>query len=262
MTRHDRTAATRSPIRRLVAPAIATIVMFGLLCSLGLWQWQRLHWKEALIAQVDSRIHAAPVAAPGPAAWPKLDLADADFTPVTVTGTFLNDKEALLYMTLTEPKGPIGGVGWQVFVPLRTEAGWIVYVNRGFVPDQRRDPATRAEGQPTGTVSVTGLLRRPERPLHLFGDGMSRDNQWFAREPALFARAAGLPLDEVAPYSIDADATANPGGLPQGGETLVVFPNNHLQYVITWFGLALALVGVFIAYARGVLKRGAGDEAP
>ncbi len=246
---------TRSPIRRLIAPAIASVIMFAILVSLGLWQLQRLHWKEALIAQVDSRIHAAPIPAPGPSAWPSLDLAEADFTPVTVKGTFLTDKEALLYATLSEPKGPIGGVGWSVFVPLRTEEGWIVYVNRGFVPDERRDPKTRAEGQPTGPVSVTGLLRRPERPMHLFGDGMSRDNQWFAREPVLFARGVGLPAGEVAPYSIDADATPNPGGLPQGGETNIVFPNNHLQYVITWFGLALALVGVFIAYARGVLKR-------
>ncbi len=251
---------SRSPIRRLIAPAIASAIVFALLCSLGLWQWQRLHWKEALIAQVDSRIHAAPVPAPGPAAWPSLDLAEADFTPVTVSGTFLADKEALLYATLSEPKGPIGGVGWSVFVPLVTDAGWIVYVNRGFVPDQRRDPATRAEGEPKGRVTVTGLLRRPERPMHLFGDGMSRDNQWFAREPALFARAAGLPTAEVAPYSIDADATPNPGGLPQGGETLVVFSNNHLQYVITWFGLALALVGVFVAYARGVLRREGEDQ--
>jgi surfeit locus 1 family protein len=246
---------TRSPIRRLIAPGIASAVVFALLVSLGLWQWQRLHWKEALIAQVDSRIHAVPIPAPGPSDWPSLDLAEADFTPVTVSGTFLTDKEALLYATLSEPKGPIGGVGWSVFVPLKTDQGWIVYVNRGFVPDERRDPATRAAGQPTGRVSVTGLLRRPERPMHLFGDGMSRDNEWFAREPALFARAAGFAADTVAPYAIDADATANPGGLPQGGETIIVFPNNHLQYVITWFGLALALVGVFVVYARGVLGR-------
>lgn len=80
-------------------------------------------------------------------------------------------------------------------------------------------------------------------------------NQWFAREPARFADAAGLPADQVAPYSIDADATPNPGGLPQGGETLVTFSNNHLQYVVTWYGLAVALLGVFGVYAYGVVKR-------
>lgn len=245
----------RSAFRQLLAPALATIVAFAILVGLGLWQVQRLHWKEALIAQVDSRLKETPVAAPGPERWATLDLAEADFTPVTVSGTFLSDKEALYYTTISEPKGPLGGVGWSVFVPLKTDAGWIVYVNRGFVPDDHRLPSTRMAGQPAGHVTVTGLLRRPERPLHLFSDGMSSDGEWFAREPALFARAAGLPADAVAPYSIDADATPNPGGMPQGGETLISFPNNHLQYAGTWFGLALALVGVFVAYARGVIRR-------
>jgi surfeit locus 1 family protein len=249
-------ASLRSPLRRLIAPTIATAVVFALLASLGVWQWHRLHWKEALIAQVESRLHESPVAAPAPPDWPALDLAAADYTPVTVTGRFLNDREAHLYTTLNPPRGPLGGVGWFVFTPLETDQGWIVYVNRGFVPDDRRLPQTRPGSLPAGEVTVTGLLRRPEQPLHWFSSGISDNDQWFAREPALFARQAGLPADRVAPYSIDAYATQNPGGLPQGGETVVSFPNNHLQYVVTWFGLAFALLAVFAVYARGVLRRG------
>lgn len=245
-------ASTRAPWRRLIAPAIAAIIVFCILCALGNWQWQRLHWKEALIAQVNGRIHDAPVAAPGPAAWPTLDVVAFDYTPVTVSGTFLNDKEAYLYGSLSEARGPINGVGWFVFTPFKTDDGWTVYVNRGFVPDANRLPTTRQAGQIDGHTTVTGLLRRPETPAHWFGDGISKDGQWFAREPSLFARAAGL--GEVAPYSVDADATPNAGGLPQGGETLIIFPNNHLQYVVTWFGLAFALVAVFVAYARGILR--------
>jgi len=246
--------AERSPARRLVAPAIATLIVFAILCSLGAWQWRRLHWKEALIAQVAARTVQPPVAAPGPDAWPGLDLAEFDYTPVTVSGTFLNDKEAHLYGQLSDPRGPEGGVGWWIYAPLRTDAGWIVYVNRGFVPDGREAAAGRAEGQLAGRVTVNGLARRPETPWHLTGDGLSANDQWFAREPTLFAKAAGFPAAEVAPYSIDADATPNPGGLPQGGETVFVFPNNHLQYVVTWFGLAIALLAVFAVYARGVLR--------
>jgi surfeit locus 1 family protein len=248
-------ATLRSPIRRLIAPAIAGLVVFAILCSLGVWQWQRLGWKEALIAQVDARLKQAPVPAPGPADWAKLDLNDSDFTPVTVSGTFLNDHEAHLYATLSDPKGPLRGVGWWVFVPFRTDAGWIVYVNRGFVPDANRLPSTRPASLINGHTTVTGLFRKPETPGMFQAKTVAGSDQWFARQPAKFAAAAGLDAASLAPYSIDADATQNAGGLPQGGETLVVFPNNHLQYVITWFGLALALVGVFIAYARGVLKQ-------
>lgn len=245
----------RSPVRRLVWPAIATILMFAFLCSLGMWQVQRLHWKEALIAQVDLRLKETPVAAPGPDAWKTLDLSEADYTPVTVSGEFLHDSEAHLYNSLMEPRGPIGGVGWFVFTPLKTDAGWIVYVNRGFVPVDKEAAATRPEGQVSGRVTITGLLRRPETPGRMQASAAPTSQQWFARQPDKFAERSGLPAEIVAPYTIDADATPNPGGLPQGGETTVLFTNNHLQYVVTWFGLALALVGVFIAYARGVLKR-------
>jgi surfeit locus 1 family protein len=245
----------RSPIRRLIAPGIASLVMFVILCSLGNWQWQRMHWKLALIEQVNSRIHDAPVPAPAPPTWPKLDMTAFDYTPVTVSGTFLNEQEAHLYGTLSDPHGPLGGVGWWIFTPLRTDEGWVVYINRGFVPDYRKAASTREAGQIDGHVTITGLFRRPETPSHWFSDGVARDNQWFAREPSLFAKTAGLSPAEVAPYSIDADATPNDGGVPQGGETLILFPNNHLQYVVTWYGLALALVGVFIAYARGVLRK-------
>ncbi len=248
-------ASDRSPVRSLIWPTIATIIVFAILCSLGTWQWRRMEWKEALIAQVDSRLKDVPIPAPGPADWPKLDLAAADYTPVTVSGTLLNDKEAHFYSALMQPRGPIGGVGWFVFTPLRTDEGWIVYVNRGFVPEAAKDASKRSEGQPEGRVTVTGLLRRPEHPGMFQASPNLVTNQWFAREPARFADAAGLPADQVAPYSIDADATPNPGGLPQGGETLVTFSNNHLQYVVTWYGLAVALLGVFGVYANGVVKR-------
>lgn len=247
------TSATLPAWRRLLAPAIATLIALAILVGLGVWQLYRLQWKEALIAQVESRTGSPPVPAPGPDAWPTLDIANFDYTPVTVSGTFLNDHEAHFYGQLSQPRGPLGGVGWWIFTPLKTDAGWIVYVNRGFVPDGRQKAETRPEGQPTGRVTITGLARRPETPWHLFGFTPPKDDAWFAREPARFAAAAGLPAAEVAPYSIDADATPNPGGLPQGGETTIAFPNNHLQYALTWFGLAIGLVAVFIAYARGVI---------
>jgi surfeit locus 1 family protein len=141
--------------------------------------------------------------------------------------------------------------------PLATAGGWTVYVNRGFVPADRKDPATRPEGQVAGETTVTGLLRAPyDRSWFAPADNRAK-NEWFSRDPVLYARASGIEPAKVAPYIIDAKFDAGlPGGLPQGGETIVDFPNNHLQYAITWYGLAAALAGVFFVFARGRLGKG------
>lgn len=241
--------------RRLTIPALATTVVCAVLVGLGVWQLQRLAWKEALIAQVFSRLTAVPVVAPPPAEWPRLDFTALEYQPVTVTGKFLNADEAHVIYTLTAPKGRAGGVGYLVMTPLVADAGWIVYINRGFVPRDKRDAAARPEGQVEGEATVNGLLRRPaDRSWFMPGDDAA-GNEWFSRDPARYAAGASLPSPDVAPYIIDANFDpALPGSLPQGGETVVDFPNNHLGYAITWFGLALCCAGVFLAFARGRLR--------
>ncbi len=125
--------------------------------------------------------------------------------------------------------------------PLRREDGSLVLVNRGFVPGSRKDPATRQEGQVSGPVEVVGLLRLTEPGgAFLRANDPGRD-RWYSRDVAAIAAAKGLP--DTAPYFVDADAAPNPGGLPIGGLTVVAFPNNHLVYAITWYGLALMLAG-------------------
>jgi surfeit locus 1 family protein len=242
-------------IRRLMAPAIATLAALAVLISLGVWQVHRLAWKEALIARVSERIHSEPVAAPGPLTWPRLDLAAEEYRHVLVHGRFVNGQEIHLVHTLTEPKGPVGGVGYQVMTPFETDAGWIVWINRGFVPRAKKHGSTRPEGQIDGDTTVTGLLRQPRgRRWFMPGDSFS-DNAWFSRDPKAWAPWVVLPSSEVAPYIIDADFDPNlPGGLPQGGETVVDFPNNHLGYAITWFSLAAALLMVFALFARRLLR--------
>lgn len=238
------------PRRSLIFPAVAALAGVGILCALGVWQVERLQWKLGLIAQVEGRLRTLPVPAPGPDQWASLDLAASEYQPVAVKGRYDHAGEIHVVYTLTEPKGPVGGPGSFVMTPLATPGGWYVYVNRGFVPRSKADPASRRAGQIEGETTVVGLFRQPSRrSWYMPGDDAS-GNQWLSRDPALYASAEGLPPARVAPYIIDARFDpALPDGLPQGGETVVSFPNNHLGYAITWFGLAAALAGVFAAFA-------------
>ena len=242
-----------APWRSLVLLGAVSAVAFVILVGLGVWQLERRAWKEALIARVEAGLAADPVAAPGPDAWPSLDLRDVEYAPVEAVGVFDHAREVHVVHTLVEPKGPAGGIGYQIFTPFRADDGWWVYVNRGFVPRDNEDPATRSPGQIEGETEVAGLLRAPStRSWFMPGDDIA-GNAWFSRDPALFAAASGLPPDDVAPYIIDARFDPQlPGGLPQGGETIISFPNNHLSYALTWLGLAAVLAGVLLAF---VVKR-------
>ncbi len=231
----------------LLVPGLATALATALLVGLGLWQIQRLAWKDDLIATIASRATAVPVPLPAETEWPGLRPGDYAYRRVSLSGTFEHDKEVHVFRTLGEARGPAHGVGYLVLTPLRLASGAHVIVNRGFVPAERVDAATRPGGALAGAVTLTGLMREPE-PRNWFTPADAPDRAaWFTRDPG--AIAAAFHLDRAAPFSVDADAQDLPGGLPQGGETVLNIPNNHLSYALTWFGLALGLLGVFGAYA-------------
>ena len=210
-----------------------------LLLALGIWQVQRLAWKTHLITQVNARVSAPAVQAPPAADWRRISKSDDEYRHVTLRGQLLNHDEAQVY-TLSDY-----GAGYWVMTPMKRDDGTLVYINRGFVPMDKRMPVTRPQGQLSGMVTVSGLLRMSETkgwllqqandPLH---------NAWYRRDIAALARAHHI--DTVAPYFVDADATPNPGGWPKGGLTVVKFPNSHLVYALTWFSLAAMLTGVSI----------------
>ena len=217
--------------RRLPAvPLILGLLAILLFLGLGTWQVKRRAWKLDLIARVEAHIHAAPVPAPGPRTWRRIGRDDA-YTRVFAHGRFFHDRETLV-QALTEQ-----GAGYWVVTPLATDRGFLLLVNRGFVPENRAIPASRAAGEVAGPVTVTGLLRVTEPGGSLLRANQPAANRWFSRDVAAIARARGL--GPVAPYFVDADATPNPGGLPVGGLTVISFPNNHLAYAITWYGMAL-----------------------
>ena len=244
-------------VRGLILPGLCTAVALAILLGLGFWQLERLAWKEALIARVEARTTAPAAPLPPESEWPRINGDDDEYRRVTVAGRFHHDKEAHVYTIVSEKRGRFAGPGFWVMTPLELASGAFVIVNRGFVPLDRKDPATRREGQVSGAVSVTGLLRMPEETSRFAPGNDPAKNAWYRRDALEIAQARGLT--RTAPFTIDADATPNPGGLPQGGDTRVVFANNHLGYAITWFGLALALVGVFGAFARQRIHQGTPD---
>lgn len=220
---------------------LVALAVFATLMGLGTWQVERMRWKEALLATIAERMNAAPVTLQDIEARYRAT-GDVDYMPVTVTGRFRNAGERHFLATWQ------GNSGFFVYVPLELADGRVVMVNRGFVPYELKDAAKRPTGQVDGEVSVTGLARNPlaAKPSSIMPDNDEAGNVFFWKDRDAMARSAGVPAGiEVLPFFIDADATPNPGGLPVGGVTLVDLPNNHLQYVITWYGLAAALVGVF-----------------
>ena len=222
-------------------PTIVTIPIVLLCLGLGSWQIQRLFWKEGLIAARAAAVAAPAVPVPQNAAAAR----HMEFRHVSDEGVFLNDKEIHLGATSEN-----GRNGYQILTPLREPDGRIVFVNRGFVPSELRDPAKRMAGEPLGPVRVDGLLRLPPagRPNWFLPDNRPDLNYWFWVD--LPAMAAADKLDNVAPFYIDADAAPNPGGWPQGGVTRLDLPNNHLQYAITWFSLAVAMVVIYVVFHR------------
>lgn len=243
MTAHG-TVTRRDALRGLLWPAVLTLAMLPILVGLGVWQLQRLAWKEDLIASIQAEIGKPPVPLEQPAdAWK--ELGQHEYRPVSVTGHFRHGDERRLFASAD------GAMGWHIYTPLETEGGNILFVNRGFVPDALKDPAARAAGEVEGQVTVTGLVRKPAAKGAFDPDPDTVHNVWYWRD--LAGMTGSLPEADrgrVLPFFVDAAAEpANPGGWPKGGVTWLDIPNRHLEYVLTWFGLAATLVAVFAAFA-------------
>jgi surfeit locus 1 family protein len=209
---------------------LAALLAVGLL-ALCAWQIERRAWKLDLIAQIDARVDAPLVDAPGPAAWPAISAATDAYRHVRASGEWLRDRDTRVQAVTAQ------GAGDWVLTPLRTDAGFVVLVNRGFVS---ADTKAALPALPS-RAEITGLLRISEPKGGFLRANDPAADRWFSRDVAAIAQARGL--GEIAPYFID--AAADPGQqLPVGGLTVISLPNNHLVYAVTWFVLA-AMVGAF-----------------
>ena len=234
--------------RSLFWPAFLALAGLVVLIGLGAWQLQRLEWKTGLIATVAARADGVAVAVPPPAGWDRMDLADWEYRPVTLTGAFDHGREIHVFTSLASPRGRHGGPGYWVIAPLALDGGGTVMVNRGFVPGSSKDRSARRQGLVGGRQVLTGLLRRPERRGWFVPGNDIAGNVWHYRDIDAMRKVSGAA--RLAPFLVDLRGPPPPGGLPQPGETLLRFTNNHLQYAITWFALAACLIAVFGAFVR------------
>lgn len=236
-----------------LVPTLFTLVTVVVCAGLGVWQLERLHWKRHLIAEREAALAAPPVLPPRTAA----EMTGMEFRRVTAEGEFLHDREILRVAA-----GPTGGSRFEVLTPLRQADGRAVFVNRGFIPIDLQDRAKRAAGAPAGPVRVTGILRLPppEKPSRFLPDNKPERNLWFWVD--LPAMAAAARLSDVAPFYIVADATPNPGGWPKGRDVAEPLSNNHLQYAITWFALAIAALTVYLLSQRRPPASNRGGDEP
>jgi surfeit locus 1 family protein len=252
-TKDDALPRRRSRTLR-VSMAILAALMFAGFFALGTWQIFRLQWKLALIDRVEQRVHAAAVEAPRASEWPQVGAETHEYRHVRLRGVYL-PKLATRVLASTDR-----GAGYWLLTPMCAKDG-IVMVNRGFLPagegGWKAEPmppaangaslcaAAIAAGDPQ--VAVSGLLRLSEKPGSVLRKNDPQRNFWYSRELAAIAQARGLPA--VAPFFIDVEASgeapivADETQAPVGGMTLISFPNNHLVYAITWFGLALMVAG-------------------
>ena len=219
-------------------PTLIALCGLAVLLALGTWQVQRLHWKNALIAKLETRTSAAPMPLPAEIVDPEA----LEFRPLRLQGRFLHDRE--LYL---EARSHRGQAGLHVITPLLLDDGRALLVDRGWVPLARRAPGTRRAGQLAGPVTVAGQARiggwtgygflRPENDPEA--------NVWLWMELPRMAQSAGLREPVTGLYLV-AGPAANPGGLPIGRAAEVSLPNDHLQYAVTWYALALVLLVVYL----------------
>ncbi len=216
-------------------PTVFTGVMLVCLLALGFWQMHRLEWKLGLIAQIEERAFMEPISLPTDNRDPDL----LEYQSVVVNGTFLNDKEMTRYSV-----GPNGEPGYDLYTPFVSGDGYTIIINRGWVPEALKSQDERRQTLETDKVTVKGLLRKPESKLWYGPENEPTNNNWYYND--LTAMAAAQNISNVYPMYLFAAKEGGDLNLPIAGRTEINIVNNHLDYVLTWFGLAIVLVVIYV----------------
>src|SRR5712671_442649 len=237
--------------------AIFTLVMVSAFAGLGVWQLQRRVEKHALISALNERLAAAPAALPRPAQWGALTPAKDEFRRVTFTATYAALPDAMVYSSGSAVREDVSGPGTWAFLPARLADGAIVAINAGFVQNTMQDRAQQdravsrlIKNEP---LQLTGYIRFPESGGALTPPENLAKRLWFTRDHLAMARALGWGEGgrQVAPFYVDLEQPVPASGIPKPGPLEVHLKDDHLQYAITWFALAGAVVIAFGVWLRG-----------
>lgn len=238
---------------RVAGFALFTLFLTAVFVALGVWQLQRRTAKHELIAALTERLAAAPVALPPSAQWAALSPARDEFRRVSFTATYADLPDAMVYSSGSAVRKDASGPGTWAFLPARLPGGETVVIDAGFVENTMQDRAVEdravkklVTGQP---VPLTGYLRFPEA-RNWMTPAENRDKRlWFVRDHLAIASALGWGA--VAPFYVDLEQPAPANGVPRPGPLDVNLKDDHLQYAVTWFTLAGAVLIAFAVWARG-----------
>ncbi|MGY4627956.1 SURF1 family protein [Bradyrhizobium sp. USDA 4486] len=238
---------------RVAGFALFTLLLTAIFISLGAWQLQRRVAKHELIAALTERLAEAPIALPPPAQWTALDPAHDEFRRVSFTATYAPLPDAMIYSSGSAVRKDASGPGTWAFLPARLPNGEMIVIDTGFVDNTMQDRGVEdravkklVTGQP---VALTGYLRFPEAPGWLTPAANRDKRLWFARDHLAIASALGWGA--VAPFYIDLERPAPENGIPRPGPLDVHLKDDHLQYAITWFALAGAVLIGLGVWMRG-----------
>ncbi|MCF6302997.1 MAG: SURF1 family protein [Devosiaceae bacterium] len=214
------------------------LALTALFAFLGNWQVNRLQQKEALISAIEQRIDLPPASLPPIAEWVGFDPEIYDFRPLSVTGRFDHTKTVRVFTALEDANGSFSGPGYWIVAPLKLEGGGVLFVNRGFVPENQAAQFVDGGAGPTGVLTITGIARMSEEE-NSFTPGADFENkiEW-VRNVERLSLFLDLDTPNILPIYLNADA-GELGALPQGGETKLTIINRHFEYALTWYSLAL-----------------------
>lgn len=218
---------------------VATLPAMLVLVALGTWQLGRLQWKNDLIDRFEARIAAPPMVVPASSAA----IEPFEFRQLDLKGSFLHDKEIFLTGRTYE-----GNAGFHVVTPFELADGRVILINRGWVSESYKDPAKRVFSQIDGPTTVTGILRKPREKGYFVPENEPAKGFWFTLVPAEINIHLGLSLVAIDNFYADAIRTSEVVTLPIAAKTKLNLRNAHLSYALTWYGIALALISVYVAF--------------